>query len=377
MSGTVVVVGPKAVLGPGVVDPESEAAALECIDDDLALVAEQVVSVDDLWREVLGSATTGSCCDLTLLCPSWWPDARVQRVVTAATRWGVDPVVLRRDQVPTGAGAVVELASELVVVRAGSQRHVFARGHPAAEVIDAVVASVEGLPALTVDVPAGFELLGADVARALRQGGIEVTVADDHALVDAVRGSRVDGTGRWRRVTPRVAAVAVATLTASALAAAAAVGLDPHPDTSVEGAWLVEGRVAVEVPVGWTVERITSGPGSARVLVTSPTDRFEAIHVTQSRVPDTQTLEATAEALRAALAEQPAGVFVDFTAASARAERAAVTYRELRADRHVDWTVVVDGGVRIAIGCQGSPGGPAPRQPCDRAVRSAHAVRRN
>ena len=56
-----------------------------------------------------------------------------------------------------------------------------------AGVVDAVVACVDGLPAVTVDVPSGVALLGADLARALRDRGVDVTVDDDRTLVDAVR----------------------------------------------------------------------------------------------------------------------------------------------------------------------------------------------
>jgi hypothetical protein len=84
-----------------------------------------------------------------------------------------------------------------------------------------------------------------------------------------------------------------------------------------------------------------SGSGSVRVQVTSPGDGSEVIHVTQARVPDIETLDATAAALAAVLGRQPEGL---------------------------------DGGVRIAIGCQGT--GPVPQGACDRAIRSAHGVER-
>jgi type VII secretion-associated protein (TIGR03931 family) len=96
----------------------------------------------------------------------------------------------------------------------------------------------------------------------------------------------------------------------------------------------------------------------------------DVIHLTQSWAPRVQTLDAAAETLRTALAEQPEGVFVDFTARGERAQRRAVTYAEIRAERRIDWTVLLDGGVRIAIGCEGSP------TACDRAVGSARAVTR-
>jgi len=46
----------------------------------------------------------------------------------------------------------------------------------------------------------------------------------------------------------------------------------------------------------------------------------------------------------------------------------------VRAGHHVRWTVLLDGAVRISIGCQSRPGGEdAVREVCEQAVRSAHA----
>jgi type VII secretion-associated protein (TIGR03931 family) len=375
----VVVVGPKMISGPCVVCPELAATALECIDDDLALVEDRVVAVDELWRDVLESAVGGPRARLLVICPSWWANSRLARVNAAAGAWGSDVVVLRRADVPTNASTVIEVAPELIVVHVDGQRHSIARTSAAGGVVDAVVACVDGLTAVTVDVPAGLALLGDDLVRALRHRRIDVTVADDRTLVDAVAGSHGETSCETatvgRRLTPRAAAVAVAILTVGTLSAAA-LALDRTSEGSVAATWLVEGRVAVEVPAQWTVERITSGPGSARVQVVSPTNRGDAIHVTQSRVPAAQTLDSAAEALGAALADQPEGVFVDFDGRGERAGRVAVTYREVRADRRIDWTVLLDGEVRIAIGCQGSGERPGPERLCDSAIRSAHAVAR-
>jgi type VII secretion-associated protein (TIGR03931 family) len=138
---------------------------------------------------------------------------------------------------------------------------------------------------------------------------------------------------------------------------------------------LVEGRVGVMVPAQWKVERITSGPGSARVQVVSPNDADIALHITQSAVPAQPSLEQLAGSVRKALDEEPDGVFVDFNPSGHRANRPVVTYRELRADRRIAWFVLIDGSVRIAIGCQ-SPREreEAVREACDQAIRSAHAV---
>ena len=150
-----------------------------------------------------------------------------------------------------------------------------------------------------------------------------------------------------------------------------------HGATRVDAApttFLVEGRVALTVPANWPTQRVVAGPGSARVQVTSPSDPEVALHVTQSPVPG-ESLGDTAERLKRAIDAEPAGVFVDFNPSGYSAGRPAVTYREVRAGHHVRWTVLLDGPVRISIGCQSRPGGEdAVRDACEQAVRSAHAI---
>ena len=46
--------GPRSIGGPGAVDPELASVALECIDDELALVDDRVVPVDELWSRRAG-----------------------------------------------------------------------------------------------------------------------------------------------------------------------------------------------------------------------------------------------------------------------------------------------------------------------------------
>ena len=138
---------------------------------------------------------------------------------------------------------------------------------------------------------------------------------------------------------------------------------------------LVEGRIGVMVPVTWTAQRVTSGPGSARVQVVSPADSDVALHVTQSVVAQPASLAQTADSLLAALAESADVAFVEFNPSDRRADRDAVTYREIRPERHVAWTVLIEGTVRIAIGCQSVPGREhLVREACDRAIRSAQTV---
>jgi type VII secretion-associated protein (TIGR03931 family) len=129
------------------------------------------------------------------------------------------------------------------------------------------------------------------------------------------------------------------------------------------------------VPAQWVVQRITSGPGSARVQVVSPTDADIAVRVTQSSLSPHQSHEEVAEALLSALRHEPDGVFVDFNPSGRRAGQRVVTYREVRADRHIAWVVLVDESLRIAIGCQSAPEQEETvREVCDQAIRSAHAV---
>jgi type VII secretion-associated protein (TIGR03931 family) len=110
------------------------------------------------------------------------------------------------------------------------------------------------------------------------------------------------------------------------------------------------------------------------VQVTSPSDPEVAVHVTQSPVVG-ETLSGTAERLKHAIDAEPAGVFVDFNPTGTSGGRPAVTYREVRADHHVRWTVLLDGPVRISVGCQSRPGDEdAVRAVCDQAVRTAHAI---
>lgn len=273
----------------------------------------------------------------------------------------------------TTEAVLIEIAPDLVVVHVDGQRHAVARVGQSAGVVGAVVARVAGLAAVTVDVPFGLGVFGAELSQALRRQSVAVTVVDDQAVIRGAEARFADAVAvRWwrRAITPRVAVLAGAVLTVTVLAVAAGVGGGSTATVDAqETTWLVEGRVAVEIPVRWTVERITVGPGSARVQVTSPSDALAAIQVTQSRVPIQQTLETTAAALRLALADEPDGVFVDFTALGERSRRPVVTYREIRADHHVSWAVLLDRGLRIGIGCQGAPDGVGPEQFCDLAIR--------
>ena len=375
MNPAVIEVGPATIRSPNPLDPDLVSVALGAIDDDLALLAEHAVCVPDLWTDLMRTAL-GDADAVVLVCPTWWPSTRtdrVRRAVVAAT--SVEVVgrtsVLQRE----GCATVVEFGPELVVVtRAGARPVVIADVD--AETADTVAAAVGLTGPVLVDAPYP-DRLAEEVVKRLAASGIQVRSADAGAVVRAAARQPpssddvVPGPGGNR---PRRRAVLTGVGAGTGCAACALRGGAAEPP-SAAATLLVEGRVQVAVPAGWPVQRITSGPGSARAQLNSPSDGDVALHLTQSVGPPRAGLVETAVSLRAALADEPSDVFVDFNASGSPAGRAGVTYRELRADHHVAWTVLVEDGIRIAIGCQSAPGRDSMvREVCDQAIRSAHVI---
>jgi type VII secretion-associated protein (TIGR03931 family) len=387
MRGIVIEVGPTTVRGPNHADAEWVSTGIDAIDDELTLIDERPVAVADVWQAVMRDVVGGGADTVVLVCPTWWASSRVDLVRDAACTVAKDCVVLKRAQVlrdgrPDRLTAVVEIAPEFVVVVSPvGDMQVVARGDT-----EAVVAAIPMSMAVLLDAPEGVEgacmLLGA-IADRLRANGVAVTIADCDCVRRGVgaRPSREDGLGAQTRPSCHRGRLATAILAGALLSAAALCGgfaARQHgrgPAANVPMTLLVEGRVGVVVPAKWVVERVTSGPGSARVQVISPTDADVAVHVTQSSLPPHQSGEQVADSLHSMLSRQPDGVFVDFNPSDRRADRTVVTYRELRADRHISWVVLVDETLRIAIGCQSAPGHEdAVHEVCDQAIRSAHAV---
>ncbi|OBF36448.1 type VII secretion-associated protein [Mycolicibacterium peregrinum] len=381
MTSAVIEVGPVTVRGPGPVAADLAAVAVAGIDDEIALIEDEPVAVSDLWVEVLGAAGAGAGM-LTLVCPTWWTADRCDRVRDAAM--GSEVVVMQRVQalstsLSTGYPVVVEIADEVVMVsgvHAGGialARH--ALDDPDADAVVCAVLAIAGRSAeVVVDAPvevSGAVTLGNEVVEGLRRRDMVATVADARTWRNTLVAPDTEADeqlGRRSR-TGRFAMCAAAALAAvlGGIAVAAHGPPTDHPSMTV----LVEGRVGVQIPAGWTVRRITEGPGSARVEVVSPSDPELMIHLTQSGVGD----GTVADTLQAALREQPAGVFVDFDPSAVVAARQVVSYREVRTGREIRWAVFVDGVVRIAVGCQSAPGhGEAVRWACEAATRSAHAV---
>jgi type VII secretion-associated protein (TIGR03931 family) len=380
-------------------------AALGAIDDHLALVDGRPVAVDALWRtalRLLGCGKLNTQKTMVVVHPSWWSSSRVG-VVTAAAKTLADEVLARpRSWLLTRAAiadpeatVVVEIAERLVAI-AGVEVVAVprrAKPHPVAEEVASVIAGItRGTTAVVlVDSPstvAGAPALGTLIAGAVRRQGQTVVEIDDGRLPRLATSaqSSVQDEPSPPPSTPGASGVrahawmlrglaAAAVVLAVAAPAVAAMGrhgvapVDTAPTT-----FLVEGRVALTVPANWPTQRVVAGPGSARVQVTSPSDPEVALHITQSSVPD-ETLSGTAERLKRAIDSEPAGVFVDFNPSGNSAGRPAVTYREVRASHQVRWAVLLDGMVRISIGCQSRPGNEdAVRDVCEQAVRSAHAT---
>lgn len=351
-------------------------AAVDGIDDPVALIDDRPVDVADLWRSLI-STTLGTGRDsVVVVHPSWWSRARVDRVIGVTTAVAVGGVVAmsRSELVRRGhpdTGPVIEIASELIAVCSGLTTRVLHRAD-LGPIVDTVVALTES-DVVLLDTPPGIPgsaHTAALIRKALSRHGFTVCDAD-------VADCAADVVPPRRAVNPARLLIAV---TAVMLVVGVAAGMARRPpvappaadqDPVAQAEILVEGRIAVGVPPDWIVERVTGGPGSRRVQVRSAVDADLALHITQTYAPET-TLAQAAAVLQRGITEQDPGVFVDFDPADEVAGRPAVTYREIRAGRVIRWVVVLAGPTRISIGCQSAPDRQdAIREPCEQAVRSA------
>ena len=393
MREVVIEVGPGTIRGVDDVRPEWVSAALECIDDEIALLDDRPVSVRGVWADVMNAVAGEGTDTAVLVCPAWWSSARIETVRQAARTVADEVVLLERiAMLREGISAqttIVELTIEIAIVTAfGKIVAVVPRQGELVADAEAVVAAVGSPEGVMVDAPEsvfGAGLLASSISDRLRANRVPVRIADDgwvrraavaqrsHVSARPVQvPNRVSGWLRDRKMLAVLVGVASTLMLCGGVAAVHDGSSDRRDDMPTT--LLIEGRIGLMVPATWTAQRITSGPGSARVQVVSPTDRDVALHITQSVLAQPSSLAKAADTLLA-LAESADGAFVDFNPSDRRAGRDAVTYREIRPERNIAWTVVIDGTVRIAIGCQ-SP----PRREhlvlmaCDRAIRSAHAV---
>lgn len=360
-------------------DPALAEAALAGMDDPLTLVDGRAVATEEVWSEALAPLLGGADAAV-LVHPSWWPPTRVEAVTRSAARFTTVESMSRCEALQRRFpdALVVEIAPHLVLTL-NQGRPVCAESRSAAPVLvaEAVTQRAAGGSSVWVDAPSGVPgaaELAAMIVAGLRTAGTSARIADGRQLcgtTSELMSPPDDAAGerRWLR-TATAAAVAVALGGIGAAVPWGPGAPRPEPTTTA----LVEGRITTRIPVDWVVRHVTVGPGSARVEVASPHHAGALLHVTQARVPS-DDLAATAVALRSALDAQPPGVFADFNPSDRRAGRMAVTYREVRSGHDITWTVVVDGGVRIGIGCQAAPGRRADIDAvCDEAVRTARAI---
>lgn len=386
MKEGVVEVGPTTVRGSCDAPASLVSTALNCLDDDIALLDDQPVAVTAMWREVFRTVLPEAVETAVLVCPTWWPSARIDRVREAAAVRSANVVVRQRAQVITehapGNPTVAEIAPDLVVVSRGG-RVVAAepRLGDNADNVRAVVDGIGSATAVVVDAPVGVPgavEFAAAIAGELRSCGVAATTVHPDQMLAVSQHPPPPSTRapEWPRRpmqrTPALAALVTVALLCVGLGAGSE--LNGSPTAEVPMTLLVEGRVALKVPALWTVQRITAGPGSARVQVSAP-NSSAAVLVTQAQVRKGEALSTTAASLRSALDDQEVGVFSEFNPDDRRADRAAATYREIRDGRQIDWVVFVDDAVRIGIGCQSSPGEQhVVRYACEQATRSAHAL---
>lgn len=371
---------------------ESGEAAVDAIDDALVLVDETPVGTGLLWRSMLQSLLDDVHTSLAVVHPSWWSTARVAVLRRAADDVTADVTTRRRSELLSdNATAVVEIADRFVVITGTEVTAERRYGEP--EVVQNVARTVAGTAATTVVIDAPTAVNGAAaLAKAIAvelqaaDGRLAVTMVDDAAFADlavqALSGNEVivaagspESAASARKPKWPTVLVGLLVLAAVLFGVDVVIHRPLSPTADVPTTYLVEGRVALTVFAQWSARRIVAGPGSARVQITSPIDPQVALHVTQSLVVD-ERLRDTAETLQHAIDEAPGGVFVDFNPNGHSAGRAAVTYREVRAGHDIRWAVLLDGAVRISIGCQSRPDDElAVRDACELAVRSAHALK--
>ncbi|WP_167105811.1 type VII secretion-associated protein [Mycobacterium sp. DL592] len=380
---TVLEVGPATVrqLPPrdgAALDPEMVACALAGIDDTTVLLHERPVAVAALWRHVLSSTAGTRPASLTLVHPTWWPSGRVARIrewaalVTGDVQTVTRSALLGRHQVDA-VEVVIEIGADMVAV---------CRDTSAPEVLDgpadvaAVVATVGaiGTPVI-VDAPVGqphsLELASL-ILKELRRNSISARVV---RIEDTLASAAQQPRGPVIVPASRLPAWAAAATVAIVIGAVGVIAARPtEPATADRMATLVEGRVVVRVPPDWQLTRITAGPGSRRVQLTSPVNPADALHITQSYDPE-QTYDAVARSVEHAMSRESPGVFVDFDPDGRTADRRVVSYREARIGREVRWFVVLDGSTRISIGCQSAVGRPETVDSvCEAAVGSAREI---
>ena len=385
----------------GHAEPVLASAALDGGDGRFVLVDDQPLPIGEAWRAALQPVLDGAD-RAVLIHPSWWPAPRIDTARRAAEDVVEDVDLIPRWQVLAhphdGGTIVIETAPHAVVVLLDGAPIAVCSRSPAPDVVAGEVARIvvarRGDRPVIIDAPlrvSGADTVATLLLTRLSAARVRAVIAGEDQMIaaaeelvaavsiaaDAAAISGGAGNGprrRWGYLAAGIAAVAVTAVGVATEGPERPGDQWDHQDAIATTA-LVDGRVVMQVPADWAVRRVTDGPGSARVEVMSPADQDAVLHLTQSRLAVTD-LAATAAALRSAVDAEPSGVFVDFNPADTRGGRPAVTYREVRPGRDIKWTVLVDGDLRISIGCQQATSRAASvAAACDDAVRSARQVR--
>lgn len=379
---TVLEVGPAAVRrlphGDDLAEPGVVCAALAGIDDTTVLLDERPVSVEHLWRHILSASSDMPCEAITLVHPSWWPARRVTRLAEWASGAAAS-VEAQPRSTPARLGAtamLIELGADVVAICRGfATPEVLAGPADPAAIVARIMAA--GSPSrVIIDAPHGVP--GApDLVQVLRtmlsDNGIPTEL---HRIEESVPTALPPDirSATPRRHPQRPAAITALAVVATILLAVGLVTARPHEAPIGRTVNLVEGRIVVQIPAHWRLRRVTAGPGSHRVEITSVTDPSDALHITQSYAPG-QTHDTVAYLLDEAIRHEPPGVFTDFDPDGRRAGRQVLTYQETRVGREIRWFVLLDGPTRISIGCQRGHGSPDAIGPvCDHAIASARQV---
>ncbi|HYQ35460.1 MAG TPA: type VII secretion-associated protein, partial [Mycobacterium sp.] len=173
---------------------EVVSAALDAVDDQVALVGGRPVTVSSLWSAALRSVTCAPSDGTVIVHPSWWSSSRVA-VITAAAATVADGVLTRpRSWLLTQATdaereetAVVEITERLVVITAAEVVAV-PRGdepRPVAEEVARAIARIAAVAVVLVDAPStvtGAPTLAALIADAVGSSGQAVVQIDDARL---------------------------------------------------------------------------------------------------------------------------------------------------------------------------------------------------
>ncbi len=295
---TIIATGPGTIrrlcCGTGrVADDTSEIihAALDAIDDQVALVDGRPVAVDSLWRTVLRPLVCENLHAqkvIQVVHPSWWPSSRIDVVTAAAAALSGDVQqrprsrFLRQASNAAPEAPVVEIAERLVAISAEEVVAVPRRGDP-----DAVAEDIARLltemdfgtaASVLIDVPGtvdGAQPLAALIAEKVRRTGLRAVEIDDARLsrltASAIAKAQdesprpppvVDARHVRSRVGIRGGLAAAAVVLAATVPAITIVG--HRAESSMDAApatFLVEGRVALTVPATWRTAARGRGAG--------------------------------------------------------------------------------------------------------------------